>query len=93
MEASESIIHSFGMYWQRDLVVWHNDAKMYGKQQAHSNPIDFGKQKGIHILYDHHTVVYVRRSIDRPLVSAFLNTLLIVWAAAGIGFRGLTCLT
>lgn len=66
-ETSDSIIHSFGMYWQRDLVVWRNDPKMYGKQQALSKPVDFGKQKGIYILYDHHTVVYVGRSIDRPL--------------------------
>jgi hypothetical protein len=66
-DTSDSIIHSFGMYWQRDLVVWRNDPKMYGKQQALSKPVDFGKQKGIYILYDHHTVVYVGRSIDRPL--------------------------
>lgn len=67
VELSESIIHSFGMYWQRDLVVWRNDPKIYGKQQALSKPVDFGRQKGIYILYDHHTVVYVGRSIDRPL--------------------------
>lgn len=67
IELSDSIIQSFGMYWQRDLVVWRNDPKMYGKQQAQSKPVDFGKQKGIYILYDHHTVVYVGRSIDRPL--------------------------
>jgi hypothetical protein len=66
-DASDSIIHSFGMYWQRDLVVWRNDPKMYGKQQALSKPVDFGKQKGIYILYDLHTVVYVGRAIDRPL--------------------------
>ncbi|WP_292977025.1 HTH domain-containing protein [Nitrosomonas sp.] len=67
IESSESIIHSFGMYWQRDLIVWRNGPKIYGKQQATSKPVDFGKQKGIYILYDHHTVVYVGRSIDRPL--------------------------
>lgn len=67
VESSDSIIHSFGMYWQRDLVVWRSDLKIYGKQQAQSAPVDFGKQKGIYILYDHHTVVYVGRSIDRPL--------------------------
>lgn len=66
-ENGDSIIHSFGMYWQRDLVVWKNDPKMFGKQQALSKAVDFGKQKGIYILYDHHTVVYVGRSIDRPL--------------------------
>jgi len=67
VESSDSIIHSFGMYWQRDLVVWRNDPKIYGKQLAHSKRVDFGKQKGIYILYDQHTVVYVGRSIDRPL--------------------------
>jgi hypothetical protein len=67
LESSDSIIQSFGMYWQRDLVVWRHDPKMYGKQQALSKPVDFGKQKGIYILYDHHTVVYVGRAIDRPL--------------------------
>lgn len=30
-------------------------------------PVDFGKQKGIYILYDQHTVIYVGRSVDRPL--------------------------
>lgn len=73
VELSESIIHSFGMYWQRDLVVWRNDPRMYGKQQASSKPVDFGKQKGIYILYDHHTVVYVGRSIDRPLGKRFFE--------------------
>jgi hypothetical protein len=67
VEASDSIIQSFGMYWQRDLIVWRNDPKIYGKQQPLSKPVDFGKQKGIYILYDHHTVVYVGRSIDRPM--------------------------
>ena len=67
IEASESIIQSFGMYWQRDLVVWKSDPRMYGQQQALAKAVDFGRQKGIYILYDHHTVVYVGRSIDRPL--------------------------
>ena len=67
MENSESIIRSFGMYWQRDLVVWRSEPRLFGKQQALAKPVDFGKQRGIYILYDHHTVVYVGRSIDRPL--------------------------
>lgn len=66
-DLSDSIIHSFGMYWQRSLVVWRNDPKLYGKQQALAKAVDFGKQKGLYILYDHHTVVYVGRTIDRPL--------------------------
>jgi len=67
VESSDSIIHSFGMYWQRDLVVWRGEPRVYGKQQALSKAVDFGKQKGIYILYDQHTVIYVGRCIDRPL--------------------------
>ena len=67
VEASVSIIQSFGMYWKRDWVDWRKTPKIYGKQLADSKAVDFGKQKGIYILYDHHAVVYVGRSIDRPL--------------------------
>lgn len=66
-ESDNSIIQAFGMYWQRDLVVWRRDAKLLGKEQANSRSIDFSRQRGIYILYDHHTVVYVGRSIDRPV--------------------------
>jgi hypothetical protein len=52
VESSDSVIRSFGMYWQRDLVVWRGDPKLYGKQQAMATAVDFGKQKGIYILYD-----------------------------------------
>jgi hypothetical protein len=66
-DPDESVIRCLGMYWQRDLVVWKADPKIYGKQQALSKPVDFGCQRGIYILYDHHTVVYVGRSVDRPI--------------------------
>lgn len=56
-EPDESVIRSLGMYWQRDLVVWRNEPRVFGKQQALSKPVDFSGQRGIYILYDHHTVV------------------------------------
>lgn len=66
-EADESIIRCLGMYWQRDLVVWRTEPRVFGKQQALAKPVDFGGQRGIYILYDHHTVIYVGRCVDRPL--------------------------
>lgn len=66
-EQDESVIRCLGMYWQRDLVVWKSEPRVFGKQQAQSKPVDFSTQRGIYILYDHHTVVYVGRSVDRPL--------------------------
>ena len=68
IDNSDSIIQSFGMYWQREPVLWKNDPEIYGRQQPLAKSVDFGHQKGIYILYDHHTVVYVGRSIDRPSV-------------------------
>ncbi|MEJ8852126.1 HTH domain-containing protein [Variovorax rhizosphaerae] len=73
IDDADSIIRSFGMYWQRDLVVWKGDPKIYGQQQASAKSVDFGRQKGIYILYDHHTVVYGGRSIDRPLGKRLLE--------------------
>ncbi len=66
-ELADSIIQSFGMYWQRDRIVWRPEPKIFGKQQASAKAVDFAKQKGIYILYDYHTVLYVGRCIDRPL--------------------------
>jgi hypothetical protein len=33
------------MYWQRDLIDWKSEPKIFGKQQALSTPVDFSKQK------------------------------------------------
>jgi hypothetical protein len=66
-DIDDSVIRCLGMYWQRDLVVWKGDPRIFGKQQALSKPVDFSQQRGIYILYDHHTVVYVGRSVDRPM--------------------------
>jgi hypothetical protein len=66
-ENSSRVIQAFGIFWQRDLVLWKNKAKLFGSQQIGTQSVDFGGQVGIYVLYDHHTVVYVGRSIDRPL--------------------------
>jgi len=66
-DASDVAIQGFGMYWQRDLIVWRRQPKLYGRQQVGAKSVDFGAQRGIYILYDHHTVVYVGRSVERPL--------------------------
>lgn len=65
-DESSSVIRCFGMYWQRNMVVWKSEPRMLGRQ-AVAKAVDFGKQKGLYILYDHHTVVYVGRAIDRTL--------------------------
>lgn len=40
---------------------------MFGRQQVGAKSVDFGEQRGVYVLYDHHSVIYVGRAIDRPL--------------------------
>src|SRR5205823_442131 len=65
--AADEVIRAVGMYWQRDLIVWRRQPKIYGRQQVAAKVVDFAGQRGVYTLYDHHSVVYVGRAIDRPL--------------------------
>ncbi|MEW6446064.1 MAG: HTH domain-containing protein [Pseudomonadota bacterium] len=66
-EPSTSIIRAFGMYWQRELVIWKSEPIIYGQAQINAKSVDFGGQQGIYILYDHHRVIYAGRTTDRSL--------------------------
>lgn len=60
-------IHALGMFWNRDLVRWTGNPAVLGRQQIGANPVDMAQQRGIYLLHDVREVVYVGRSIDRPL--------------------------
>ncbi len=66
-DGADEVIRAFGMYWQRELVVWRRQPKLFGRQQVGAKGVDFSEQRGIYVLYDHHTAIYVGRAIDRPL--------------------------
>jgi hypothetical protein len=55
------------MFWQRELVLWSNSPSILGRQQIGADPVDFSDQIGVNLLHDGRDVVYVGRSIDRPL--------------------------
>ena len=40
---------------------------MYGRQQVATKSVDFSGQRGVYVLSDHHTVVYVGRAVERYL--------------------------
>jgi hypothetical protein len=63
----DTTIRSFGMYWKRELVFWKNQPCLAGRELSASDVIDFNRQTGVYILYDNHVVVYVGRSVERPL--------------------------
>jgi hypothetical protein len=60
-------INAFGMYWQRELVFWKNKPNLYGKSPGASVSINFADQRGVYILYDHHTPIYVGRSTEQTI--------------------------
>jgi hypothetical protein len=77
-EESESVaditggINAFGVYWAKDLINWKTP-KLLGQQQAGASTVDLSEQIGIYLLYDGREVVYVGRSIDRPIIQRLLE--------------------
>lgn len=62
------LINAFGMYWSREQVNWApSTPKLLGHQQTGSSAVDFCDQKGVYLLHDGRSVVYVGRSTEQPL--------------------------
>lgn len=67
VETSDDVIRAFGIHWQREHIVWRRQPRLYGRQQVAAKSVDFGGQRGVYLLADHHTVIYVGRAVERPL--------------------------
>lgn len=61
------LINAFGMYWSRSQVLWSSAPRVLGQQQPESTAVDFCQQRGVYLLHDGRSVVYVGRSTDQPL--------------------------
>lgn len=66
-EQRDSVIKAFGMYWDRSAVRWKASPKLLARVSPGSDPVDVSDQIGIYLLYDAREVVYVGRSVDRPI--------------------------
>jgi len=66
-EDNNDIISSFGMFWRRKEIAWNSQSKILGMQGIGADTIDFSKQIGIYLLYSGKEIIYVGRSIDRPI--------------------------
>ncbi|MAN97575.1 HTH domain-containing protein [uncultured Roseovarius sp.] len=64
---SSGLIQCIGMYWWASEIVWKSNPRLFGQQQAGSDRVDFSDQIGVYILHDRSRVIYVGRSIDRPM--------------------------
>lgn len=69
-EAKEAtgLINALGMHWSREKVYWANSVpKLLGRQAAGSEPVDFSTQRGVYLLYDRSSVIYVGRATDQGI--------------------------
>ncbi len=69
-EAKEAtgLINALGMHWSREKVLWtYSNPKLLGRQTVGSEPVNFGDQRGVYLLYDRSLVIYVGRAIDQGI--------------------------
>lgn len=64
---STGLINAFGMFWERDAVIWSSSPKLLGQQELGSSSVDFCQQIGVYLLYDGSRVIYVGRVSDQTL--------------------------
>jgi hypothetical protein len=64
---SNNIISSFGVFWERDRILWKSNPDIYGIQQIGAIPVNFKKQIGIYLLYDNREIVYAGQAIKQSL--------------------------
>lgn len=71
-----NIIKAFGMFWDRNSVNWNEtNLKLIGvysnfigtKSKLNLGEINFAKQSGVYILYDHRDIIYVGRAVEGSL--------------------------
>lgn len=61
------LVNAFGMFWERDKVLWETDPRILGQQQPGARPVNFCAERGVYLLHDSQGVVYVGRASDQNL--------------------------
>jgi hypothetical protein len=57
-------LKAFGMFWQRDLVMWSGRRRLLGRQSLGASDVNFAEQVGVYLLHDRDRVIYVGRAAD-----------------------------
>ena len=61
------LINALRMYWSREKVIWSSTPRLYGNQIASDELVDLSDQRGVYLLYDRNSVVYVGRTTDQGI--------------------------
>lgn len=61
------IINAFGIYWNRNLVLWKSTPDLLGLQYVGATAVNFNDQRGIYLLHDNRETIYVGQAIEQTL--------------------------
>lgn len=64
---NNKIINAFGIYWDRELVLWKSTPDLLGMQYNGSTAVNFNDQRGIYLLHDNRETIYVGQAIEQTL--------------------------
>ncbi len=64
---SKELVKAFGMYWDRNQVLWKSSPDLFGAQHKGSDKVNFKNQIGIYLLHDGREVIYVGQAINQPI--------------------------
>lgn len=63
-DSEAGALQAFGMFWQRDRVIWTGKPKIMGRQGLGATTVNFSEQVGVYLLHDRERVIYVGRASD-----------------------------
>ncbi len=63
-ESETGALRAFGMFWQREQVIWTGRPRLLGRQSEGASDVDFAEQVGVYLLHDRDRVIYVGRAAD-----------------------------
>lgn len=63
-EPESGALKAFGMFWQREQVVWSGRPRLLGRQTLGASNVNFAAQVGVYLLHDRDRVIYVGRATD-----------------------------
>jgi HB1, ASXL, restriction endonuclease HTH domain len=72
--AETGALRAFGMFWQRELVLWPG-TRLLGRQGAGATEVNFAGQVGVYLLHDRERVIYVGRATDSLFARLKTHTL------------------
>lgn len=67
-ETEAGSIEAFGVYWERDRVIWVGKPRLLGRTHPKADRVDLADQKGVYLLYDDGgVVVYVGQATKQSI--------------------------